>query len=100
MDLILLIFLCWQIGKTAEKKGLKAGLWRWRLVGIWLLFELIGFYIGAGLFGLTQDNFKEKFWGISLFSLAFAFGGYLLVKRNLDKRPDPMDNDIDNIGDT
>lgn len=96
MDLILLIFLCWQIGKTAEKKGFKAAVWRWRLVGVWLLFELIGFYIGAGLFGMTKDNFKDKYFGVSLFSLAFAFGGYLLVKNSLDKKADVMDND--NIG--
>ena len=67
-------------------------------MGIWLLFELIGFYIGAGLFGLTKDNLKEKFFGVSLFSLAFAFGGYLLLKAKLDKKPNVTDDDIDNIG--
>lgn len=95
MDLILLIFLCMQTGKLAEKKGLKASSWRWRLIGIWLLFEFVGLYIGALIFGLT----KENFFGVSLFALAFAFGGYLLVKANLEKRPDVVDNnDIDNIG--
>ena len=94
MDLILLIFFCWQIGKLAEKKGLKAGPWRWRLVGIWVLFEFIGLYIGVLLFGFNKDNLV----GLFLFALICAFGGYLLLKRYLDKRPDPMDNDIENIG--
>lgn len=94
MDLILLIFFCVQIGKQAEKKGLNPGLWRWRLVGVWLLFELVGLYIAGSLFGMNKDNL----FGIFLFALASAFGGYLIIKNNLDNRPDAIDNDIDNIG--
>lgn len=97
LEIILLIFLTKNIGALAERKGLPARKWKWITVGAWLGFEFIGVIIGILMFG--QDNLA----GLMLFAIVCAFGGYLAVKYNLDKRPDnKMDNkmneDIDSIG--
>ena len=95
MDLIILIFLAWQIGEKAKAKGLSSLKWRWRLVLTWLGFELCGGLLGIMLFGFDKNDMI----GLALFALACAFGGYLLVKATLDKIPGPVnDDDIDNIG--
>jgi hypothetical protein len=95
MDLILLIFLCWQIGKKAVQKGLKPWPWRFRLILMWLSFEFIGLYIGVKIFGFN----KEDLLGLFAFALACAFGGYLLVKASLDRIPSELnDDDLDQMG--
>lgn len=95
MDFILLIFLCWQIGKKAEQKGLRSGPWRLRLVLTWLGFEFAGMLLGILLFGFNKNDMV----GLAAFALACAFGGYLYVKAALDKKIDQSDQEkIDNIG--
>ena len=93
LEIILLIFLTKNIGVLAERKGLSPAKWKWITVGAWVVFELIGLFLGIIMFG--QDNLV----GLMLFGIVCAFGGYLAVKYNLDKRPDNMINDdIDSIG--
>lgn len=95
LEIIALIFLCRSIGNTAERKGLKPLQWKIMTVVAWIGFEFIGAMIGIMLFGFNKDNLI----GLELFAVACAFGGYLLVKSNLDKKEDKsLHDDIDNIG--
>ncbi len=102
MDIIVLIFLVLHIGRKAKAKGLNPGPWKLRLVLIWLLFEVAGFLIGAQLFHVNINNIltgkMDNLSGLSLFSFACAFGGYLLVKCRLDKTPSDLNDEIDDIG--
>ncbi|HPH85245.1 MAG TPA: hypothetical protein PLC48_07275 [Ferruginibacter sp.] len=95
LEIIALIFLCRKIGNTAERKGLKPGQWKLFTVLAWIAAEFIGVVLGIMLFGFDRNNL----FGLMLFAVACAFGGYLLVKMILDKQPDKFDeNDINNIG--
>ena len=97
IDLILLIFLCRQIGNIARRKGLAPRKWIFNTVLTWLGFELIGLFIGVMLFGFDKND-EKSLYGLMAFAMACGFGGYLLVKSTLDKKPDPMDDEINNIG--
>jgi hypothetical protein len=97
LDLILLIFLCWRIGNKAKQKGLKPGQWRLYTVLSWLGFELIGLIAGAMIFGYDKND-MNSLYGLMAFAIACGFGGYLLVKMALDKKPDMLDDDVSNIG--
>ncbi len=93
LEIILLIFLCKNIGEIAMRKGLNPTQWKIYTVVTWILFEFIGFFIGAQL--LQSSNFI----GLMLLALVSAFGGYLLVKFILEKKPDQFnEDDINNIG--
>ena len=102
MDLIVLIFLVLYIGRKAKEKGLNPGPWKLRLVLIWLLFEVAGFLIGAQLFQVNINSIltgkMDDLSGLSLFSFACAFGGYLIIKYKLDKTPSDINDEIDDIG--
>ena len=99
IDLILLIFLCRHIGNIARSKGLPARKWIFYTVLTWLGFELIGLLIGVMLFGFNKSD-EKSLYGLMAFAMACGFGGYLLVKSTLDKKPDSMDDEINNIGNT
>jgi len=93
LEIIILIFLTRNIGNLAIQKGLPPTKWKWITVGYWFLFEFMGAFVGIMAFG--QDNF----FGLMLFSVACAFGGFLLVKYRLEKLPDNnMDDEITRIG--
>jgi hypothetical protein len=92
IDLIILFFLCRNIGNLAISKGLKPFQWKMITVFAWLFFEIVGLTFGIMIFGFSKDNM----FGLLLFAVACAFGGYLLVKYILENKPDP--EDIDNIG--
>ena len=92
LEIIALIFLTKKIGETASRKGLPPSRWKWYTVLAWVGFEIAGIVLGGLFFG-TGNMF-----GIILFAMACAVGGYLVVKAQLDKMPDSLDNDIDQIG--
>lgn len=95
LELISLFFLCRRIGILAERKGLSPGQWKLFTVLAWIACEFIGLIIWIILFGFDKTNL----FGIMSFALACAFGGYLIVKATLDKKPDAIDEDnINNIG--
>lgn len=96
MDLIILFFLARHIGKLAQKKGLKPFIWKLYTVGAWILGELIGISMAINMFG-TFD-LKTIDMRYALMGLFFAFGGYLLIRFILEKKPDYIDNDINRIG--
>lgn len=91
LDIIVLIFLCNKNGDLASRKGLKPGTWRLYTILAWIVAEILGLFIGIVAFG------KGNLVGLILFSLASAFGGYLLVRAILEKKPDPIEEDINSI---
>ncbi len=95
LEILALIFLCRKIGTTAERKGLPPGQWKLFTVLAWLGCEFFGVVLGMMLFGFNQNDII----GLMAFALVCAFGGYLIVKAILDKKPDAIDDDsINNIG--
>ncbi len=95
LEIIALIFLCRRIGNKAIQKGLKPGQWKFLTVVTWIVFEMVGVFIAIILFGFDRSNLI----GLMAFSVACAFGGYLIIQAILDKKPDQiLEDDINNIG--
>ena len=94
IDIIALFFLCKMNGKLAFKKGLKPGTWKLYTILAWLFTEFVGLLIGVSIWGFN----KEKFFELIFISLASAFGGYLIVRAILEKKPDVIEDDINSIG--
>jgi len=92
LEIIALVLLCRQIGKIARSKGLNPGRWKFYTVLAWFLAEIVGFAFAVLVLNSTE-LIPLMFMGF-----AFAFGGYLLVKNILDKKPDHVEDDIDRIG--
>lgn len=93
LDLIVLFFLTKEIGRLAERKGLKSFTWRvYNVIG-WLGAELVGVIIGVLIFGLNNIV------SVQLVAFAFAITSYFIIKAQLNKLPDrDIDDDIDRIG--
>ncbi len=92
LDLILLFFLTREIGRLAYRKGLKPSTWQIYNVLGWLGAELIGVVIGILIFGLNN------LVSIQLIAFAFAITSYFIIKAQLNKLPDDIDDDINKIG--
>ncbi len=93
LELIALIFLTREIGRIAEKKGLKPITWKIYLVIGWIFFELIGIFVGVMVFGMNN------LVSVVLVGLAFAITSYFLIKAQLNKLPNHnIDDDIHNLG--
>ena len=92
IEIIILVFLTIKIGKMAKAKGLKRNTWIIYTVLSWIGGEFIGVIAGLAIFD------KTNLISIMLVGLTGAFSGYLIVKRQLDKLPDNVDEDINNIG--
>ena len=91
LEIIALIFLTRQIGAIAVSKGLKPGTWKIFTILAWISGELVGAFAGLLIFG------PYNFVSIMLVAIAGAVTGYFIIKANLSKRPDAID-DIDQIG--
>jgi hypothetical protein len=87
LEIILLIFLCKKIGDLAIQKGENPTRWKWYTVLNWILFEILGSMVGVMMFGFDMSNMI----GLMAFALASAFGGYLLVRKKLETKPDIND---------
>lgn len=92
LEIIALIFLCKKTGQVAASKGLPPGKWKLYTVLAWFGAEFLGFFIGGILFG------TDNIFGLFLFGLICAVGGYLIVKAILDKMPGDIEDDINSIG--
>lgn len=88
LEIIILIFLCKKIGNLATQKGLSPVRWKWYTIFNWILFEILGSIVGVMMFGLDMSNMI----GLMAFALASAFGGYLLVRKKLEAKPDMKDS--------
>lgn len=92
IEIIVLIILAINIGKVATRKGEKPVKWQVLTVIGWVVAELLGVMLGIMFFG------KGNLIGLMLLGLISAVGGYLIVKAQLDKIPDHLEDDINNIG--
>ena len=86
MDIIILIFLAFRMGKLAESKGQSSLKWRVYLVLGWIAGEIAGGILGMIIFG-------NDLVSCALVGLAGAFGAYFIIKNNLSKLPDTFHND-------
>lgn len=87
LDLLILVFIVIHIGNKARRKGQNVFKWRLLTVVAWLAAEFFGLLIGVAILGFS----KEVFFNLMIIGLVSAFGGYLLVRYNLDKYPDIED---------
>jgi hypothetical protein len=102
IEIIALIFLCKSNGQLALQKGLKPGSWKLYTVLAWLGAEFIGCILGLIMFGQGQNNplkiEQANFFQISFVAIFCAFGGYLIIRYTLEKKPDTVDDNIKSIG--
>lgn len=94
LDIIALFFLCRMNGKLASKKGLKSLHWKLYTILAWVIAEFIGLILGVAILGFA----KEVFFNLLFIGIASAFGGYLIVRAILEKKPDALDDEINTIG--
>lgn len=92
IEIIALIFLCKKNGALALQKGLNSRRWKLYTVLGWIVAEMTGLIFGMALFG------NGNLYGLLGLGLVSAFGGYLIVKAILEKKPDSFDEDINKIG--
>lgn len=93
LEIIALIFLTREIGRLAEKKGLKPVTWKIYTVIGWLISETIGILVGAMMFGMNN------LVSVVLVGILFAITSYFIIKAQLNKLPDHnIDDDINNLG--
>ena len=92
LEVIALWFLTKDIEKKALLKGQKPGKWKLITILAWFGAELFGFLIAVQIFG------TGNIIGLFLIAMMCAVGSYLFVKAQLEKMPDQMQDDIENIG--
>ncbi|MEO5908146.1 MAG: hypothetical protein ABIR50_10025 [Ginsengibacter sp.] len=93
LEIIALIFLTREIGRLAEKKGLKPITWKIYTIVGWLISETIGIFVGVMMFGINNIV------SVVLVGLTFAITSYFIIKTQLNKLPDRnIDEDINNLG--
>ena len=83
LEILALVFLSRDIGNIAERKGLKRGWWRFYTVLAWIIGEIIGVVVALLIF-----QTEEVSVAIYLFAIAFAVGGYFVVKTIVSRKPD------------
>lgn len=88
MDIILLIYLAFKIGKLAAKKGERKSRWITMLVLAWISGELIGGTIGLIIFG------KDNLFSIALIALGVAGTFYFKINDFLQSKPDKNNDEI------
>jgi len=93
LEIIALIFLTREIGRLAEKKGLKPITWKIYTVIGWLFSETIGILVGVMMFGMNN------LVSVVLVGILFAITSYFIIKAQLNKLPNRnIDDDINNLG--
>ena len=89
LEIIALVFLTGQIGKMANRKGLKSWVWKLYTVLGWIAGEFIGAIIAVIAFNANDY--------IALLPMAImgAVGGYLIVRAILSRMPDKPDDSFE-----
>lgn len=91
LEIVALIFLTREIGRLADRKGLKPGTWKLYTVLSWIAGEFAGAVLGVLIFG------ADNIFSVIMMAIAGAISGYFIIKANLSKRPDVID-EIQHIG--
>jgi len=94
LEIIAIIISCRQNKILAIRKGLKPVTWILNTIGAWLVMEFAGISLGIAVLGIRIDNF----WGLTGIGVMSGFGGYLMVRAILEKKPDHIEEDINRIG--
>ena len=93
LEIIALIFITREIKKLAIQKGLKPLTWKIYTVICWFIFEIFGIALGIMFWGL------DDIIALAFFGFACAFGGFLIIRSILLKKPDnTSDEEIKRIG--
>lgn len=82
LEIFLLIYLSKKLGKVAQDKGHKPGMYKFLTFLLWFIFEFSGFVIGFIVLG--EDNI----FGAFVFGLVGAGFGYLIVHYWVNNLPD------------
>lgn len=82
LEIVLLYFLTRNNGRLAEQKGEPKSRWQLYTVLAWFGLEIVG--VAVGILFLGEDMLVLA----ALLGLLGGFGGYLLVRHNLEQRPD------------
>lgn len=92
-DIIILFFLCRKIKNIAIEKNLTPTRWIIYTILAWFVCEGIGFNIAMGWNGFSNIKSVGELTmivighpDIILFSLFCAFGGYLIVRKILERK--------------
>lgn len=85
MDIILLIYFCWRIGKIVKPKGYSAGMWQFYLVIGWVVAEIGGMMVS---FMLGKDLNVMMITGILC-----ALTAFLIVWQRAKALPNRSDTD-------
>ena len=98
LDIIVLFFLLKKIGIIAKEKGVSSIKWKILVVLFWFMFAGMGVDIALAWNGFGEiKNFKQLTYiifanpGIMLFGYFCAFGGYLLIRYFLERRPNQQE---------
>ncbi len=91
LEIIALIFLTREIGRLAQKKGLKPIAWKIYTIAGWVLSEILGLIVGIMIFG------EGNLFSVMMIGITFAITSYFILKAQLNKMPD-FDDDINRIG--
>lgn len=82
LEIIALVWLTGQMGKLAERKGKKTGMWKLYTVLAWIVGEFIGIMIAI------QAFHNEDYLSMLPMAIMGAVGGYLVVRAILSRMPD------------
>lgn len=88
LEIIALFFLCSKNGRLAASKGLPARRWITYTVLAWIGAEFTGMLFAMALYG------KTAILSILTTGLFCGFGGYLLIRRILENKPDSKDEKV------
>jgi hypothetical protein len=98
LDIIILYFLLKKIGLLAKEKGVSSVKWKILTVLSWFVFEGIGVDFALAWAGLGEIKSVTQFSsiiisnpGVMLFAYFCAFGGYLLVRYLLERKPNQQE---------
>ena len=93
LEIVGLVLTSREINKLALRKGLKPGIWIVYTIICWFTLEFIGVVLGVILFH------SRDIIALEMLGLISGFGGYLLIRSILQKKPDNTpDEDINRIG--
>jgi hypothetical protein len=92
IEIVVLYFLTRNIGTLAIQKGEKPLTWKILTIVAWFAGEIVGSIIAMLLLQQTE------IFPIILIALGCAASGYFIVRSMLNRKPDALTDDIDQIG--